>query len=213
MRGKGRGRTSSIRGEAGPRRTSSLTHPRAALLSGALSLSSPRPLLSTPSPLPNAPVTPPSLSPSPCSHPPSLCAAPSLCQPHSTPLSLTLPPPLLSPQVLVEECNRQYSDLALRAAPLGFELEASLALWQLPSELLGAEEPADIESLKRSNAELKQQLKAAKERIAYLEGASSASKAQRHLHELRKQMVAAKADGTYRSRTGAPDGSKACSIQ
>jgi len=116
-------------------------------------------------------------------------------------------------QVLVEECNRQYSDLALRAAPLGFELEASLALWQLPSELLGAEEPADVESLKRMNADLKQQLKAAKERIAYLEGATSASKAQRHLHELRKQMVAAKADGTYRSRTGAPDGSKACSIQ
>merc|ERR1712159_719314 len=41
-------------------------------------------------------------------------------------------------QLMVEEQQRQYEDLALRAMQLGFDIKQVLELWQLPSELLGA---------------------------------------------------------------------------
>jgi hypothetical protein len=109
-------------------------------------------------------------------------------------------------QILIEECARQFDDLALRATPLGFDIAPSLALWQLPSELLGTVDASDAEALKKQVADLKAQLKAAKERISYLEGASSATKASRQIAELRRQMVAKKANGDAHM-------SKACSIQ
>jgi len=111
-------------------------------------------------------------------------------------------------QTLVEECNRQYEDLALKAEPLGFDLAPSLALWTLPSEMLGGIDAmgTDKESLQKAVAQLKSELKAAKERIAYLEGATSVTKAQRQLRDLRVQLVQKRAAGQ-----GA-NGSKACVI-
>ena len=113
-------------------------------------------------------------------------------------------------KLLVDECNRQYEALALKAEPLGFDLAPSLALWTLPSEVLGGLEMmgADKESLQKMVNQLKLELKAAKERIAYLEGASSVSKAQKQIQRLRHEMLQRKAAG------GAPraDGSKACVI-
>ena len=111
---------------------------------------------------------------------------------------------------LVEECNRQYEDLALKAEPLGFDLGPSLALWTLPSEILGATDTVgtDKESLQKALAACKAELKAAKERIAYLEGATSVSKASRQIRELRNQMAEKKARGGK----PVPDGSKACII-
>jgi len=113
-------------------------------------------------------------------------------------------------KLLVDECNRQYEDLALKAEPLGFDLAPSLALWTLPSEVLGGLEMmgADKESLQKMVNQLKLELKAAKERIAYLEGASSVSKAQKQIQRLRHEMLQRKA------ASGAPraDGSKACVI-
>lgn len=107
----------------------------------------------------------------------------------------------------MEECNRQYEDLALKAEPLGFDLAPSLALWTLPSELLGGLESMgmDKDQLQKALAACKAELKQAKERIAYLEGASSASRASRQIKELRQQMIEKKANGQV--------GSKACSIQ
>ena len=99
-------------------------------------------------------------------------------------------------KIMVEECARQYEDLALRAAQLGFDLNASLQMWQLPSELLGVgggAVPEDVESLKKLVAELKGQLAAASERIVYLESANGANRARQQISVLRKQMLENKA--------------------
>ena len=111
-------------------------------------------------------------------------------------------------KILVEECSRQYDDLALKAATFGFDLTAAVQLWQLPSELLGAESgaPEDVASLKRQVAELKALLSAANERISYLESSSGANRAQQQISALRKQMI------EKRQAQGMDPKSKACVI-
>jgi hypothetical protein len=116
-------------------------------------------------------------------------------------------------KIMVEECARQYDDLALKAAPLGFDLAASLQLWQLPSELLGvgAGAPDDVESLKRQVAELKALLAAANERISYLESSNGANRAQQQISALRKQMLE-KRQADAGKGGGVDPRSKACVI-
>ena len=116
-------------------------------------------------------------------------------------------------KIMVEECARQYDDLAIKAAPLGFDLAASVQLWQLPSELLGVAAGAaeDVESLKRQVAELKALLSAANERISYLESSNGANRAQQQISALRKQMLEKRqADATKGG--GVDPRSKACVI-
>ena len=119
-------------------------------------------------------------------------------------------------KIMVEECARQYDDIALKAAPFGFDLTAALQLWQLPSELLGGAGGGadDIESLKRQVAELKALLGAANERISYLESSNGANRAQQQISMLRKQMVVKKdAGGGAAAKGGGVDPkSKACII-
>jgi len=113
--------------------------------------------------------------------------------------------------LMVEECARQYEDLALRAAQLGLDIKQNLELWQLPSELLGmASGPQDAESLKKEVEELKRLLRAANERISYLESSAGATKAQQQIALMRKQMLENKGGAN-----GVPQGdpkSKACII-
>jgi len=117
-------------------------------------------------------------------------------------------------KLMVEECARQYEDLGLRAQAAGFDLGQALQMWQLPSELLGGGGEADesVDGLKKTVADLKAQLKAANERIRYLEGASGATRAQQQIQVLRKQMV----DKKKAANGGAPKAgdpkSKACVI-
>ena len=112
-------------------------------------------------------------------------------------------------------CRRSWSKsahvstmIALKAATFGFDLTAAVQLWQLPSELLGAESgaPEDVASLKRQVAELKALLSAANERISYLESSSGANRAQQQISALRKQMI------EKRQAQGMDPKSKACVI-
>jgi len=121
--------------------------------------------------------------------------------------------------LLVEENARQFEDLALKAEPLGFDLGPSLALWTLPSEIIGGlEMGTDKESLQKMVVQLKNELKAAKERIAYLESSTAASKAQRQIKELRYQIANKNGSGAgagskaNKNGSGAGAGSKACII-
>jgi len=96
--------------------------------------------------------------------------------------------------LILEEQTRQYEDLSLKAEPLGFDLAPSLALWTLPSEMVGGgleAGGADKESLQKQVAALKLELKAAKERIAYLEGSSSVTAAAKRIRELHRDARAA----------------------
>ena len=98
--------------------------------------------------------------------------------------------------LMVEECARQYEDLALRTAQMGIDIAKMLELQQLPSELLGvASGPQDAESLKKEVENLKQLLRAANERIQYLENTQGASRAQAQISALRKQMLEKKMSG------------------
>jgi len=118
-------------------------------------------------------------------------------------------------QLMVEECARQYEDLALRTAQLGLDIKQNLELWQLPSELLGslsASGPQDVESLKKEVDNLKQLLRAANERIAYLESANGVNRAQGQIAALRKQMLDQKKANTYNASRAEQANSKACVI-
>jgi len=116
-------------------------------------------------------------------------------------------------KLMIEECARQYEDLALRAMSKGFDLAASLQLWQLPNELLGTGDGADEGDLTQQVAALKKQLAAAQERIRYLESASGATRAAQQINVLRKEMVAKRKQGASGSGSSEEGGkSKACVI-
>ena len=116
--------------------------------------------------------------------------------------------------IMTEEAARQFEDLALRTAQLGLDLTKQLEVWQLPSELLGISGgsggPQDAVSLKNEVEELKRLLRAANERIAYLESANGANRAQQQISALRQQMLQKKPA----AKAGAPvdPKSKACVI-
>jgi len=113
--------------------------------------------------------------------------------------------------VMIEECARQFEDLALRTAQLGLDIKQNLELWQLPSELVGAVSGGsnDAEGLKKELAGLKLQLKAAHERISYLESGYGTSRATQQIAMLRKAMVEKKKNGNAVDDTR---GSKVCLI-
>jgi len=115
-------------------------------------------------------------------------------------------------QIMTEEAARQFEDLALKTATIGLDLTKQLELWQLPSELLGASAGGaqDAASLKKEVEELKKLLRAANERIAYLESANGATRAQQQISALRKQMLD-KSPENKTSANGDPK-SKACII-
>ena len=99
------------------------------------------------------------------------------------------------PLIIDWQATRQFEDLSLRTSQLGLDLAQQLEVWQLPSELLGAaaDGPQDVASLKKEVEELKRLLRAANERIAYLESAGGADRAQQQISALRKQMLEKKA--------------------
>jgi len=117
-------------------------------------------------------------------------------------------------KLMIEECARQYEDLALRATSKGFDLAASLQLWQLPSELLGTatSDGADEGDLKQQVAELKKQLAAAQERIKYLESSGGATRAAQQINVLRKEMVAKRKHAAASDSSEEGGKSKACVI-
>ena len=98
-------------------------------------------------------------------------------------------------RVMVEEEARQKDDLAIKMAPLGFDIAAQLQLSQLPSDLLGGGGGGGggEDALRKEIADLRAKLEAANDRIAYLEGGMGATKAAQQINELRKRMVQAKA--------------------
>jgi len=115
---------------------------------------------------------------------------------------------------MVEECSRQYEDLSLRVAQLGLDIKQSLDVWQLPSELLGLANsgPQDVEGLKKEVENLRNLLRAANERIAYLETANGTNRAQGQIAALRKQMLEQKKANSYGASAAAESNSKACVI-
>ena len=120
--------------------------------------------------------------------------------------------------IMSEEAGRQFEDLGLRAAQLGIDLVKQLEVWQLPSEMLGIAAaggggPQDVNSLKKEVEELKRLLRAANERIAYLESANGVNRAQQQIATLRKQMQDNRGGGGGAAR-GVPvdPKSKACVI-
>jgi len=101
---------------------------------------------------------------------------------------------------LVDECTRQYDDLALRMSQLGIDLNSQLQLWQLPSELLGSASGGgnadDPETLKKRLAELEKLYAQAQERIKWLEGTRDTTyRSQQQIAVLRRQMIEKKKGG------------------
>ena len=96
---------------------------------------------------------------------------------------------------------------------MGMDLTKQLEVWQLPSELLGAGGggASDPASLKQEVEELKRLLRAANERIAYLESSNGANRAQQQISALRKQMLDKKGE-TIAPAVGGQDKSKACVV-
>ena len=89
-------------------------------------------------------------------------------------------------------------------------------MWQLPSEMLGINGgggggPQDVNSLKKEVEDLKRLLRAANERIAYLESANGVNRAQQQIATLRKQMQENRPAGAARGAPVDPK-SKACVI-
>ena len=102
---------------------------------------------------------------------------------------------------LIEEQERQFEALALRAIPLGLDLGQSLELWQLPKELLGtaAAVPDDPAALKKLVAELRADLSSSNDQLM---------RAQKKIVQLEAQLEEAQRKGMKRGASMKAQSSK-----
>jgi len=75
----------------------------------------------------------------------------------------------------MSEMDRQFDSLAAKAQPQGMDLRPTLNMWQLPAELIGLADSEDVDTLKRTIADLKSQLAEAHAEIARLKGGGGAA--------------------------------------
>jgi len=110
-------------------------------------------------------------------------------------------------QAIVSECFSQYDALSLHGKKSDLELAESLALWQLPSELLGGaaseKMPDDPAELKQLLGDTRKELQEAKQRIALLES---------ELVQAKKNAPASVSVSDPVGKTGSEEASAACVI-